>query len=343
MKIAEFDYDLPPEKIAIYPPTIRGDAKLMVVNRQTQGINHRKYFDLGEYINPGDLIILNNTKVIKARLITHKINGAKIELLLEEKHHPLIDLNSQKAIYRGNIEIGDHLLIGKYQIIVKSIEKEGEVTISCEKNLYELTEEFGEVPIPPYLKRKSEDIDKIRYQTVFAKEDGSVAAPTASLNFTDGLKHKLETKGVNVVFITLHVGLGTFLPIREIEVEKHQIHSEYFIINQNVVDQIRQVKLSNHKIVAIGTTVSRALEAASALILKRSFQGDISQEAQIYIYPSYEFKIVDHLVTNFHAPRSTVLLLASAFVGTDLLKKAYQEAITQDYKFLSYGDSMLIL
>jgi len=316
---------------------------LIVLNRQTQEINHQRYSDLIEYIYPGDLVILNNTKVIKARLITHKSNGARIELLLEEKHYPSVDVNSQKAIYRGNIEIGDHLLIGKYQIIVKSIEKEGEVIISCEKNLYEFTEEFGEVPIPPYLKRKSEDIDEVRYQTVFAKEDGSVAAPTASLNFTDELKQKIEAKGAMVSFITLHVGLGTFLPVREEEVEKHQIHSEYFIINNNVVNQIRQTKLSSHKVIAIGTTVTRALEAASERILNEKYQENIEKEAQIYIYPGYEFKIVDNLVTNFHAPRSTVLLLASAFAETDLLKKAYQEAVENDYKFLSYGDSMLIL
>lgn len=343
MKIAEFDYNLPPEKIALYPPKIRGDAKLLVLDRSTGNIDHRQYRDLIDYVNPGDLVILNNTRVIKARLKTQRSTGGVVELFLLEKHGDDIRLDRQPVLHRGRLEVGEVLSLDKYKIIVTDVGEDGVIYVKSEKDLTLLADELGEVPIPPYLKRAADKNDEIRYQTLFAKENGSVAAPTASLNFTDELKNQLINKGVNVEFITLHVGMGTFIPVREEIVEDHKIHSEYYVITGTVRQKIRDTKSRGGKVIAVGTTVTRALEDASDLIFSNGFDGAIEKEANIYIYPGYEFKIVDMLLTNFHAPRSTVLLLAAAFAGKDQLLEAYQAANDNNYRFLSYGDSMLIV
>lgn len=334
-------YKLPEEKIAKFPPVNRGDARLMVLDRSKGTIQHYKYEDLVQFINPDELVILNNTKVFKARLKTFKINHEtnekkEIELLLLEKHG---DQNSfVKALYKGKLKSGDKLFINDLEILVVDIIKGGIALIQTDIDLYEYAENHGEIPIPPYLKRGETEIDKIRYQTVFAKETGSAAAPTASLNFTDEIKNKLITNGVDIDYLTLHVGLGTFMPVRVEDLNNHKMHSEYYKISSSTLQNIRS---HSDNIVAVGTTVARALEHAHSQI--NSDVMEIEDEANIFIHPGYKFKIVNKLLTNFHAPDSTVILLAAAFAGEELLKEAYNIAIKEDYKFLSYGDSMLII
>ena len=349
MKVSDFDYELPEELIAKHPPKIRGTSRLLALNRKNGDISDDKYANLVNYLSPGDVLVLNNTKVIKARLMTKRSDGAVREILILEKHGDKDDWHHHKVMYRGKIFSGDVLRVvsnNKAQnqsideVVVEEILGDGLATVKSNTDLLELAEKYGSPPLPPYLHRDATSDDVERYQTVFAKSSGSVAAPTASLNLTGDLLEKIETKGVIVKYITLHVGLGTFLPIRESQVEKHQIHSEYFEIPIDTAETIRKIKKSGKRVVAVGTTVARTLEFVASQESSDDFL--TFGEANIYIYPGYEFKMVDALLTNYHAPRSTVLMLASAFAGKDNLQKAYQHAIKQKYQFLSYGDSMLI-
>jgi len=332
MKISDFDYELPVEKIAKFPPKVRGTSNLLVLDRKTCQIEDRKYSDLVDYLKPGDVLVLNNTKVIKARLLTERTDGAKREIVLLEKHSDENNNYRHKVMYRGKLSVGDELIVGKAKITVDEIIGDGIAVVRSDTDLIKLAEKYGLPPLPPYIKREATKEDIKRYQTVFAKTAGSVAAPTASLNMTDELLKKIVRKGVKVKYLTLHVGLGTFMPIRENEVEKHQMHSEYFEIPDDTIKAIKNAR----RVVAVGTTVARTLEYAIPENLR-------SGEADIFIYPGYEFKVIDALITNFHAPRSTVLMLTSAFAGWDNLRNAYEHAKTHGYKFLSYGDSMLIV
>lgn len=341
MHTDDFNYELPSSKIALFPPKLRGKSKLLVVNRQTGEIKHNRYEDLYKFLNPGDLVILNKTKVFPARL-TVKNKDKKREFLLLERHSRTLDTHNWKVIYKGNIRPKEVYNLANAEIIVNKVLSEGLAIISSTVDLLKLSEEHGKTPIPPYLHRNATKNDSIRYQTEFADTTGSVAAPTASLNFTLGLKEKLIKQNTNVAYITLHVGLGTFLPIRTNSLEKHIMHSEYFEIPPSTQHAIQQAKKNGNKVLAVGTTVTRALEYAQKEILRMQTK-EISGEADIFIYPGYSFKIVDSLLTNFHAPKSTVLMMASAFAGQNNLQKAYKSALRNDYKFLSYGDSMLII
>lgn len=340
MRISDYDYDLPDERIAHFPPKVRGQTRLLVIDRESGQLSDQRYQELVDHLNPGDLVVLNNTKVIKARLLATNSKDQPRELLLIEEHGHK-SLHQRKAIYRGSLHDGERLQVGDTQIMIDKVLDGGIAEISSQVNLLELAEQTGTVPLPPYMKRQATNNDVERYQTVFAKQAGSVAAPTASLNFTQELADKLVTKGVQIAYLTLHVGLGTFLPIRSDEVEAHTMHSEYFEIPKATVEAIQQVKQSGGKILAVGTTVTRTLEFAHQQILNQP-AANISGEADIFIYPGYTFKIVDKLLTNFHAPRSTVLMLTAAFAGWQNLYKAYQHAINENYNFLSYGDSTLI-
>ncbi len=342
MQISDFDYSFPQELLATHPPKIRGQSRLLVLERNNGAVYHRRYADLLSYVNDGDALVLNDTKVIKARLIAKNAQGNKRELLLIERHAADQDWHKHRCVYRGNIKVGEILSVGEANVTIQEIESEGICVVSSRHDLLELAETAGYVPLPPYMKRGATKEDVSRYQTVFAQEAGSVAAPTASLNFTQELKQRLENKGVKVVYLTLHVGLGTFLPIRTDEIEKHQMHSEYFQIPASTVEAIRDARASGHKITAVGTTVTRTLEYCTDKILNQKPQ-NLSGEADIFIYPGYKFQVVDQLLTNFHAPKSTVLMMAAAFAGWDNLKAAYEEAIKERYAFLSYGDSMLIV
>jgi S-adenosylmethionine:tRNA ribosyltransferase-isomerase len=341
MKISDYNYELPKERIAQHPPKKRGDAKLLVLDKNTGKIEDKKYADVLEYLNPGDVVVLNNTKVIKARLEALGGDGKKYEILLTEKHGQAEDKYHHKAMYRGKLVEGMDLAIDKYNVRVIGVYDDGTALLESTTDFMEIAKSLGHVPLPPYMKREDTKEDVERYQTEFAKSEGSVAAPTASLNFTDKLIDKLKAKGIEVCYLTLHVGLGTFMPIRTDDIKKHKMHSEWFSIPNSTVETINNVKKSGNKVLAVGTTVARTLEYASVQI--NSNQENIEGEADIFIYPGYEFKIVDMLLTNFHTPKSTVLMLAGAFAGWENLQKAYEHAIHQKYNFLSYGDSMLIL
>ena len=340
MRVSDFDYALPEDRIAYYPPTERGATRLLVLDRAKGQIEHSSYASLDSRLLAGDLLILNNSRVIRARLMARKSTGARIELMLLEKHQGEQEL----ALYRGRLRIGDRLLSHGCELVVEELPDDGIARLSCsEGSVAALFEEHGAVPIPPYLKRDAEALDRERYQTVFADRPGSVAAPTASLNITEELLQRLRAKGVEIAEITLHVGLGTFLPIRTETFEEHVMHREFYRISADTARKISKVKELGGRVVAVGTTVTRALEHASPRLIESGFCKDVSGEADIFIYPGYRFRIIDVLLTNFHAPRSTVLMLTAAFAGTGLLQMAYREALDNGYRFLSYGDSMLIL
>ncbi len=340
MRISDYDYSLPDERIAQHPPTVRGATRLLTLNRQTGAVAHRNYADMADYLQAGDIVVLNKTKVIKARLLARNSKGQERELLLIESHGNE-EPTARRAIYRGKLRTGETLTVGDTKIQVTAVLDGGLADITSTGDLLKLAEASGSVPLPPYMKRAATEADQDRYQTVFAQEAGSVAAPTASLNFTPELADKLTTKGVQIVYLTLHVGLGTFLPIRSDSVEDHVMHSEYYEIPAKTVATIKAAKKAGKRICAVGTTVARTLEYTATDILNGAAAG-LQGEADIFMYPGYEFKLVDLLLTNFHAPRSTVLMLAAAFAGWENLLTAYQTALAEEYNFLSYGDSMLI-
>lgn len=342
MDLSDFHYHIPEELIADQPPEVRGEARLLTLSRQTGKFEDRKYPDIVELLNAGDVLVINDTKVIKARLITEKVStGVKRELILVEKHGKTDDWHTHKVIYRGRIATGDMLKIGNDEIEVIEILGDGMALVNSQRDLLEIADEHGTVPLPPYMKRSATASDIDRYQTVFAEHQGSVAAPTASLNMTDETLEKLRQKGIEIVKLTLHVGLGTFLPIRVDDVTKHVMHKEYFEIPAETVEKIQTTKRDGKRVVALGTTVTRTLEYAFDEILNQPPK-NLMGEADIFMYPGYKFKTIDTLLTNFHMPDSTVLMLTAAFAGWQNLKPAYEHAVRERYKFFSYGDSMLI-
>ncbi len=342
MHVSDFDYELPEHSVATRPIQKRGDSRLLVINKESGTIEHRKYSDLVNYLKPGDVVVLNDTKVIKARIIAKNIKSQERELLILEEHGTY-EVKKRKVLYRGKLRVGEVLKVGQADITILDIYPGGIATVSSDKSLLKIAEEFGEVPLPPYMKRKADKFDNERYQTVFAEKKGSVAAPTASLNFTKELETKLRNKGIIICKLTLHVGLGTFLPIRTEDLQDHVMHSEYFEIPEETIDILQKAIQNSSKIVAIGTTVMRTLEYCADKIIISKGSKELRGEADIFIYPGYEFRIANTMLTNFHAPKSTVLMMAAAFAGKNNLSRAYQEAINEDYKFLSYGDSMLII
>ncbi len=341
MKVSDFDYVLPESSIARYPPGERGSTRLEVLDRNTGGIRHAGYADLAAFLEPGDLLVLNNSMVVQARLFARKTTGANVELVLLEKHEGVQD----RVMYRGRLKRGDRLLACGSELEVLSVEGDGIAKITCRdgREVAAFFAEYGEVPIPPYLRRSAEEIDRERYQTVFAEMPGSVAAPTASLNMTGELIESIRSKGVGLAFLTLHVGLGTFMPVRAERLESHVMHREYYRIPAETAGAILRTKEAGGRVVAVGTTVTRALEHAAPSLQTARAVETVAGEADIFIYPGYAFRIIDALLTNYHAPRSTVLMLTAAFAGWGNLRKAYGEALEKGYRFLSYGDSMLIV
>lgn len=327
MLVSDFTYDLPEDRIAKFPPKERGSTRLLVLNKNTGEIKDSYYKNLVDFLNPGDVLILNDTRVMQSRLFCTLPDGRERELVVLEKHGD----EPQRVMYRGKLHDGDTLSVNNDKIMVKKILGNGIAEVESDLPLADLAEKYGSVPLPPYLHRDATDDDKKRYQTIWAKNTGSAAAPTASLNMTEELLTKLKEKGIVIKYLTLHVGLGTFLPIRTDNIEDHKMHSEWYSIPEDTLDAIKSAK----RVVALGTTVARTLEYYAKT-------GKTEGEDDIFIYPGFEFKLVDALVTNFHAPKSTVLMLASAFAGWDHLKNAYEHAIEEKYNFLSYGDSMFI-
>ena len=343
MKVSLFDYHLPEELIAQYPLPERDESRLMVLNRDTRDIQHTTFTQLPEFLSSGDLVVLNNTKVIPARLIGKKgRSGGKVEVLLLS---PMGEGLWEALVKRSSrITSGTEVIFGDGRLVAKILgrtETEGRL-VQFEHNgdLRGLIEEFGKPPLPPYIKREADDSDRERYQTIYAKKNGAVAAPTAGLHFTEALFARMQARGVTTVELILHVGLGTFQPVRVENVEEHDLHSEEFEITQEAARRINETRNSGGKIVAVGTTSVRALES-SADTSGRILPG--SGSTDIFIYPGYEFCSVDTLVTNFHLPRSTLLMLVSAFAGREFVMEAYREAVARQYRFYSYGDAMLIL
>ncbi len=333
MLVSDYNYDLPEERIAKFPPEERGSTRLLVINRQNGELTDSYYRDLADLLNPGDVVILNDTKVMNSRVFTTLPDGRERELVVLEKHGSEL----ARVMYRGKLHDGDVLTVkgSGEKIKITEILGNGIAEVSSDTPLTELAEKYGTVPLPPYLHRDATDDDKKRYQTVWAKNYGSAAAPTASLNMTPELIQRLTDKGVVIRYLTLHVGLGTFLPIRSDKVEEHKMHSEWYHIPEETISAINDAKANARRVIAVGTTVARTLEYYAKT-------GETEGEDDIFIYPGFEFKIVDALLTNFHAPKSTVLMLASAFAGWDNLKKAYDYAVLHNYNFLSYGDSTFI-
>lgn len=361
MLTSSFDYTLPKECIAKYPPKVRGETNLLIFDTKTLSKKIDKYFNLDKYFESGDIVILNETKVVPARIKAHGEKVGRVELFVKENHH---DFNKILCIFKGSLRLGDILVIDDTDIKVriKNILGEGNCEIefmnsmvSSYLDLVSLLEKVGHTPIPPYMKREDEETDKARYQTEFSKNVGSVAAPTASLNFTSELEKKLKDKGVDVEKMTLHCGFGTFKPITSENIEEHNMHSEYYEIGESVINHIKKVGDDKKKVCAVGTTVTRSLE-------QYTINSKLTGEANIFLYPGVKFNIVNTLLTNFHAPRSTPLILLNAFItyklsvnretniddklieeAKNIVKDLYKYSLDNGFKFLSYGDSCLIL
>lgn len=339
MYLSDFNYELPTELIAQKPLNDRASSRLMIVDKITGDIKHKYFKDIKSYINEGDCLVINDTKVIPARLIGKKNTGAKIEILLlkridKDKWETLV-YPGKKARIGSEVYFGDGIL----KAFIEDITNEGNRIVRFEYNgiFEEILDRLGQMPLPPYIKEKLED--KNRYQTVYAKYDGSAAAPTAGLHFTPELLNEIKQAKINIASITLHVGLGTFRPVKENNILEHKMHSEYYNIEKSQADIINETKLKGGKIIAVGTTSCRTLESAvnsNGLLEAKSGWTDI------FIYPGYKFKIIDNLITNFHLPESTLIMLVSALAGRDKIIKAYETAVKERYRFFSFGDAMYI-
>ena len=337
MKLQDYDFSLPEKLIAKKPPHKRGSSRLLVLNKELEDAMVK---DFVEYLNPGDLLVLNDTKVLKARLDTRKPTGGFVEVLIER----LLNDKCALAQTRSNRKIlkGDFVKVEGSSIEIKILDKEGPLfKIQFSEEPKEVLDIYGKVPLPPYIKRMADKQDEARYQTVYANNDkeNSVAAPTAGLHFTKAQLKEIKEKGVEIVHITLDIGLGTFAPIRIEEVKNHVMHSERVSVDKEVADKINKVVNSDSRVIAVGTTVLRCLESVFTKFNKlKPYEG----ETDLFIYPGHKFGIVDSLLTNFHLPKSSLFLLVCAFGGTQDLKSAYRHAVEQNYKFFSYGDAMLI-
>ncbi|MFB1051643.1 tRNA preQ1(34) S-adenosylmethionine ribosyltransferase-isomerase QueA [Paraliobacillus sp. JSM ZJ581] len=342
MNINDFDFELPEHLIAQTPLKDRTSSKLLIMNKKEQSISHHKFSDITDYIQPGDCLVLNDTKVLPARLYgSKKETGAKIEVLLlhqqEGDEWEVLVKPAKKIKVGSEITFGD----GKLTAICTKEKKHGGRVLQFNYNgiFLEVLTELGEMPLPPYIKEQLPDQE--RYQTVYAREEGSAAAPTAGLHFTQELLAELKDKGVKITFLTLHVGLGTFRPVSVDTIESHDMHAEFYHMPQATADVINQVKQSGRRVFSVGTTSTRTLET-----IARDNSGKLvsaSGWTDIFIYPPYQFQAIDGLITNFHLPKSTLVMLVSAFATRDFIMQAYYEAIKKEYRFFSFGDAMLIL
>lgn len=347
MLLSEYDYNLPEELIAQMPADKRDNSRMMVLNREDRTVSHKHFYDIVDLIEPNSLLVMNNTKVLPARLIGHKDTGAKIEVfLLSQKDGDCWDVlikPSKRVKPDTIIKISDELSVRA----IKRLEENGEWLVELiyeGNNVLDVLHRNGNIPLPPYIERKiaNDDLKKLdfeRYQTVYAKDEGSVAAPTAGLHFTQEILKKLEMKGVELCEVTLNVGLGTFRPVQCENVLDHKMHSETFEISAKASEQINRAKQEGRPIIAVGTTTVRTLETAYQQFGKIC---ECHSSSELFIYPPYEFKVIDNLITNFHLPKSTLLMLVSALAGKEFIFEAYKEAIENKYRFFSYGDCMYI-
>ncbi|WP_330960587.1 tRNA preQ1(34) S-adenosylmethionine ribosyltransferase-isomerase QueA [Photobacterium sp. 53610] len=345
MQVSDFHFDLPDELIARYPQPERSASRLLHLDGNSGDVQHQSFKNVLDLVQPGDLLVFNNTRVIPARMFGRKASGGKLEVLVER----LLDDKRILAHVRASKapKPGTQLLLGENDEfeaeMVARHDALFEIRFNSELTVLEILETVGHMPLPPYIDRPDEDADKERYQTVYNAKPGAVAAPTAGLHFDDQLLADIKAKGVEFAFVTLHVGAGTFQPVRVDNIHDHHMHAEYVEVPQDVVDAIKATRARGGRVIAVGTTSVRSLESAAQDALKKGtelvpFFGD----TDIFIFPGYEFQLVDVLITNFHLPESTLIMLVSAFAGYEHTMNAYQQAVAQKYRFFSYGDSMFI-
>ena len=340
MKTSDFYFDLPEELIAQVPILDRSSSKLMVLDKETGEISHKIFKDIIDYLNPGDCLVLNNTRVIPARLIGSKEGtGGKIEFLLLKRNE---DDTWETLVKPGKrAKIGTRFSFGEGKLIAEVVGMGDDgariVKFEYEGIFEEVLDELGNMPLPPYITERLEERE--RYQTVYSKHNGSAAAPTAGLHFTDELLEKIKEKGVDLAFVTLHVGLGTFRPVKVDNVLEHDMHSEYYLVTQEAADKINRAKENGHRVITVGTTSTRTIESVAD---ENGRMKEASGWTKIFIYPGYKFKVVDNLITNFHLPESTLIMLVSALAGKENVLNAYKCAVENKYRFFSFGDAMFI-
>ncbi|MFQ3180134.1 MAG: S-adenosylmethionine:tRNA ribosyltransferase-isomerase [Pseudoalteromonas tetraodonis] len=340
MRVADFSFDLPDELIARFPKADRTSSRLLSLNGPTGEIEHKIFSDILELVNENDLLVFNNTKVIPARMFGQKESGGKVEVLVErvlDEHRVLAHIRASKSPKPGNVLILEDkakaIMVARHDTLF-------ELEFDRSENVLDILNDVGHMPLPPYIDRPDNEADRERYQTVYGEKPGAVAAPTAGLHFDDKLMAALKDKGVQMAFVTLHVGAGTFQPVRVESVDEHIMHSEYIEVPQDVVDAVASTKAKGGRVIAIGTTSVRSLESAAKIHGGKldTYFGD----TDIFIFPGYQFNVVDAMVTNFHLPESTLIMLVSAFAGQDNIMGAYNTAIEQQYRFFSYGDAMFL-
>ncbi|WP_026884384.1 tRNA preQ1(34) S-adenosylmethionine ribosyltransferase-isomerase QueA [Clostridium akagii] len=340
MQLKDFDFDLPKELIAQHPSEKRDECRLMLLDKDNGQVEHKVFKDIIDYLNPGDCLVMNDTRVIPARLIgTKEGSGGKMEFLLlkriDTQHWETLVKPGKKAKIGARFEFGEGLLKAE----VTEIKEEGNRIVKFEFDgiFEEILDKLGEMPLPPYITEKL--VDKEQYQTVYSKHDGSAAAPTAGLHFTSELLDKIREKGVSTVFLTLHVGLGTFRPVKVENIEEHHMHSEFYIMNKETADIINGTKEKGGRVISVGTTSTRTLETIAD---ENGRVGEKTGWTEIFIYPGYKYKVVDALITNFHLPESTLIMLVSAMSDRDKVMNAYEVAVKEKYRFFSFGDAMFI-
>jgi len=340
MKVSDFNYDLPEELIAQHPYEKRDEARLMVLYKNNKKIEDKIFSDVIDYLNPGDCLVINNTKVIPARLYGKKDTGAKVEFLLlkrlEGDFWEVMVRPGNKLKPGTKVAFGDGILNAEILDVLEGGNRK--VKFEYDGIFNEILDKIGLMPLPPYIKESLKEKDK--YQTVYAKYDGSAAAPTAGLHFTEELLEKIKEKGIEIAKVTLHVGIGTFRPVKVENIEDHNMHSEHYYIKEEDAEKINKAKREGHKIVAVGTTSCRVLESVAD---ENGFVKAIEGDTNIFIYPGYKFKCLDSLITNFHLPESTLIMLVSSLAGREFIMEAYNHAVEEKYKFFSFGDAMIIL
>ncbi|KTF11135.1 MULTISPECIES: tRNA preQ1(34) S-adenosylmethionine ribosyltransferase-isomerase QueA [Pseudoalteromonas] len=340
MRVADFSFELPDELIARFPKADRTSSRLLTLDGPTGQVEHKVFSDVLDLVNEGDLLVFNNTRVIPARMFGQKASGGKVEVLVErvvDEHRVLAHVRASKSLKPGN----EVILEGKAKAtMIARHDTLFELEFDRNQNVLDILNDIGHMPLPPYIDRPDTEADRERYQTVYGEKPGAVAAPTAGLHFDDKLMAALKNKGVNMAFVTLHVGAGTFQPVRVDSVDEHVMHSEYIEVPDDVVQAVAQTKANGGRVIAVGTTSVRSLESAAKIHGGKldSYFGD----TDIFIFPGYQFNVVDAMVTNFHLPESTLIMLVSAFSGQDNIMGAYNTAIEQQYRFFSYGDAMFL-
>ena len=336
MQLSDFNYQLPEELIASYPQAQRSASRLLCLDKTTGALTHRQFSALVDLLQPGDLLVFNDTRVMPARLFGHKASGGKVEILIERlqsERQALAHIKASKAPKPGS-----QILLEQGKVLTVLSRQEDLFIVEAEENLLELLEVQGQIPLPHYMKRDAQVLDLERYQTVYAREMGAVAAPTAGLHFDEELLNQLQTKNIHFAFLTLHVGAGTFKPVRTENITEHKMHSEWVEVTPAVCAAVAAAKARGGRVIAVGTTTVRSLETAASAGTLEPFSG----ETTIFIYPGFVFQCIDAMITNFHLPESTLLMLVSAFAGYEQTMAAYQAAVTERYRFFSYGDAMFI-